>query len=67
VYKLPNGKTKTVRTEGQYWSLFQALNFESISQPYYVALSPDLELLNGAIQFSSKEQFLAWLNTSLGR
>lgn len=67
VYKLPNGKTKTVRTQGQYWSLFQALNFESISQPYYVALSPDLELLNGAIQFSSKEQFLAWLDTSLGR
>jgi thiol:disulfide interchange protein DsbD len=67
VYKLPNGKTKSIRTQGQYWSLFQALNFESISQPYYVALSPDLELLNGAIQFSSKEQFLAWLNTSLGK
>jgi thiol:disulfide interchange protein DsbD len=64
-YRLPNGRTKTIRTQGQYWSLFQAVNFESISQPYYVALSDDLALLNGAIQFASKPQFLAWLTEAL--
>jgi thiol:disulfide interchange protein DsbD len=45
--------------------VFQAVNFESISQPYYVALSDDLALLNGAIQFASKPQFLAWLTEAL--
>ena len=64
-YQLPSGRTKTIRTQGQYWSLFQAVNFESISQPYYVVISDDLVLLNGAIQFASKQQFLSWLTDAL--
>lgn len=67
VYELPNGSIKSIRTQGQYWSLFQAMNFGTISQPYYVALSPELEVLNGAIQFSSRDQYLNWLETALSR
>ncbi|MGB1283695.1 MAG: protein-disulfide reductase DsbD family protein, partial [Polaribacter sp.] len=42
----PNGTIKKIRTFGNKWATFQTLNFKSNSQPYYVLMSPGLEILN---------------------
>lgn len=39
------GKTKKLRTIGNKWSHFQLTNYKTVSQPYYVLLSPDEEKL----------------------
>lgn len=64
-YQLPDGRIKSIRTFGQYWSLFQAVNFKSISQPFYVLLNHDLTLIQEPIQFSSRSAFLAWMERAL--
>ncbi len=64
-YQLPDGRIKSIRTIGQYWSLFQAVNFKSISQPFYVLLNHDLTLIQEPIQFSSRSAFLAWMERAL--
>lgn len=64
-YQLPDGRIKSIRTLGQYWSLFQAVNFKSISQPFYVLLNPDLTVIQEPIQFSSRSAFLAWIEGAL--
>ena len=64
-YELPDGRIKSIRTVGQYWSLFQAVNFKSISQPFYVLLDPDLTVIQEPIQFSSRSSFLSWIERAL--
>jgi len=64
-YQLPDGRIKSIRTIGQYWSLFQAVNFRSISQPFYVLLDPDLTVIQEPIQFSSRSTFLSWIERAL--
>jgi thiol:disulfide interchange protein DsbD len=39
------GYSKNLKTVGQKWSFFQTVNFKSNTQPLYVILSPDLEIL----------------------
>jgi thiol:disulfide interchange protein len=64
-YLLANGGTKEVKTIGQYYSLFQAMNFKVISQPYYVPLSADYSILNTPVQVSSVTDFKNFLEDSL--
>ncbi len=64
-YKFDTGRVKTIETIGQKWGTFQTLNFGAASQPYYVLLSPDLELLNTAIQNSDAEAYGVWLRKGL--
>ena len=64
-YLLSNGGTKEVKTIGQYYSLFQGVNFTVISQPYYVPISSNYDLLNTPVQMTSVADFKAFLNTSL--
>jgi len=40
-----NGYVKEIKTVGDKWSTFQSLNFGSVSQPYYVLLSPQGDLM----------------------
>lgn len=60
-YKYKSGRVKTIETVGQKWGTFQTLNFNAASQPYYVLLSPDLEVLNAAIQYTDSDTYKAWL------
>ncbi len=60
-YKFESGRVKTIKTIGEKWGTFQTINFNSASQPYYVLLSPDLELLNSAIQSADIEVYRQWL------
>jgi thiol:disulfide interchange protein DsbD len=64
-YLLSNGGTKKVKTVGQYYSLFQGVNFKVISQPYYVPISSNYDLLNTPVQMTSVADFKEFLRTSL--
>jgi thiol:disulfide interchange protein DsbD len=61
----PNGKIKKIRTVGDKWSTFQVINFKNASQPYYVLLSPDLEILNNAQQYTDRDAYYSWLQQGL--
>lgn len=60
-----NGKLKQIKTVGDKWSTFQVINFKNASQPYYVLLSPDLEVLNSAQQYTDRDTYYTWLKDGL--
>lgn len=64
-FKFDSGRVKTIETVGQKWGTFQTLNFNSASQPYYVLLSPDLEVLNSSIQQADADTYREWLKSGL--
>lgn len=65
VYTIDKSITKEIKTVGDKWSTFQYANFQVASQPYYVLLSPDLEILAPAAQYTEAEEYYQWLNTGL--
>jgi len=64
-FKYESGRVKSIETVGQKWGTFQTLNFNAASQPYYVLLSPDMEVLNTAVQYTDRDTYLQWLKTGL--
>ncbi|MBT8178805.1 MAG: DUF255 domain-containing protein [Eudoraea sp.] len=67
LYQFESGRIKAIETIGEKWGTFQTVNFSTASQPYYVLMSPDLEILNSAIQNTDSETYRKWLNTGLTR
>lgn len=64
-FKLPSGRVKPIKTVGDKWATFQSVNFETASQPYYVLMTPDLEVLSVPQQYVSTEVYKNWLSESL--
>ena len=64
-YKFDSGRVKNIESIGEKWGTFQTLNFGAASQPYYVLLSPDLEVLNSSIQNADSETYRNWLQLGL--
>ncbi|UOB17729.1 protein-disulfide reductase DsbD family protein [Abyssalbus ytuae] len=64
-YQFDSGRVKTIETVGDKWATFQALNFKSASQPYYVLMSPDLKLLNTPQQYTDADVYYNWLKQGL--
>ena len=64
-YLKKNGKVKKIKTVGDKWSTFQIINFKNASQPYYVLLSPDLEILNNTQQYTDRDTYYNWLKEGL--
>ncbi|TLP79802.1 protein-disulfide reductase DsbD family protein [Maribacter sp. ACAM166] len=60
-FQFESGRVKPITNIAQKWGTFQEINFNSISQPFYVLLSPDLEVLNVAIQNSDIPTYKNWL------
>ena len=60
-----NGKVKRIETVGDKWSTFQVINFKNASQPFYVLLSPDLEVLNSSQQYTDRDTYYNWLQEGL--
>ena len=60
-----NGKLKKIKTIGDKWATFQAVNFKTASQPYYVLMSPDLEILHAAQQYTDRDTYYNWLKDGL--
>lgn len=64
-FQYSSGRIKTIETVGQKWGTFQTLNFNAASQPYYVLLSPELEILNSAVQYTDRDTYKDWLKAGL--
>ena len=47
-----NGNVKKLRTVGDKWSYMEAANFSQVSQPWYVLLSTDEQLLTQPIGYA---------------
>ena len=60
-----SGNIQYVNNIGRKWSLFQRINFNNASQPYYVAMLPSGEVLTEPIQFTSEKNFKNWLDSSI--
>jgi thiol:disulfide interchange protein DsbD len=68
IYEKPNGSIKKIETIGDKWSTFQTLNFKNNSQPYYVLLSPELELLTETVGYTPNDkEYLQWLKSGVSR
>lgn len=60
------GQKKKIKTIGDKWSLFQQINFNNNSQPHYVLVSPDGEVINTPVSgYMSKEDFKAFLTCGI--
>lgn len=67
IYEFSSGRQKKIESVGDYWSTFQNLNFGAVSQPYYVLLSSDLEVLAPAVQNTDASDYRDWLEEGIGR
>ena len=56
---------KEITTIGDKWSAFQVLNFGYLSQPFYVLISPDYQILNSPIQYTDSESYFRWLDDAI--
>jgi len=65
-YLKSSGKVKRIKTIGDKLATLQTLNFKSNSQPYYVLLNHDMELLNYTNAYEPDEDaYLEWLMKGL--
>tara|TARA_S200000501_G_scaffold78068_1_gene69873 strand:- start:478 stop:1104 length:627 start_codon:yes stop_codon:yes gene_type:complete len=64
-YLNKSGNVQYVNSIGRRWSLFQQINFNNASQPYYVAMIPSGKILTEPIQYTSEENFKNWLESSI--
>ena len=61
-YLKPKGGIKEIKTVGDKWATFQTLNFRNNSQPFYVLLDNNLNVLNKPVGYTpDSEEFLEWL------
>jgi len=60
-----NGKLKRIQTIGDKWATFQSINFKTASQPYYVLMSPELEILHAAQKYTDRDTYYNWLKEGL--
>lgn len=60
-FQYDSGRVKKIKTIGEKWATFQAVNFHTASQPYYVLLSPELEILSAPQQYTDVETYKNWL------
>ena len=66
-FQYDSGRIKRIQNIAQKWGTFQDINFNAVSQPFYVLLSPELEVLNSSIQNTDAETYETWLKEGLGR
>jgi len=62
----PTGGVKKIKTVGDKWATFQTVNFRNNSQPYYILLDADLNLLNKPVGYTpDADEYLEWLQMGL--
>lgn len=63
---LGNGQKKKIKTIGDKWSLFQQVNFNNNSQPHYVLVTPNGEVINSPVSgYMSKDNFKQFLQCGI--
>ncbi|MEW7290526.1 protein-disulfide reductase DsbD family protein [Aquimarina sp. 2304DJ70-9] len=62
----PDGGVKNIKTVGDKWATFQTLNFKNNSQPYYVLLDSEMNLLNHTTAYTpDTNEYLKWLKKGI--
>ncbi len=62
----PDGRIKKIKTIGDKWATFQTLNFQNNSQPYYVLIDSEMNLLNRTTAYTpNTDEYLDWLQEGL--
>jgi len=56
---------KKIRLAGDKWAELQIYEYKSNSQPYYVLLSPNGEVLNQPVAYTDTKTYLNWLREGL--
>jgi len=65
-YTTKSGASKEINTVGDLWATFQAENFNQVTQPLYVVLSPDQQLLSDPVGYTPDvKAYLDWLKLSV--
>jgi len=64
-YQYSDGRIKRINTVGKKWATFQAINFRTASQPFYVQMTFDGTLLNVPIQYTDTATYKVWLEQGL--
>jgi thiol:disulfide interchange protein DsbD len=64
-YLKANGNVKKIKTYGDKWSTFQIVNFKNASQPYYILMNANLEILNTPQQYTDRDTYLDWLQKGI--
>lgn len=64
-FELDNGRVKSIKTIGDKWATFQAINFKTASQPYYIQMSADYELLSSPQKYTDAITYYQWLQDGL--
>lgn len=64
-FQYPDARIKRINTVGKKWATFQAINFNTASQPFYIQMTPEGTLLNAPIQYTDVDTFRIWLETGL--
>ena len=64
-FRKANGNIKKIKTYGDKWSTFQILNFKNASQPYYILMNADLEILNSPQQYTDIKTYKNWLKKGI--
>jgi len=62
------GTEKEINSVGDLWATFQAENFNQVTQPLYVVLSPDQNLLSNPVGYTPDiNEYLQWLQCSVAK
>lgn len=61
-----NGNIKKIKTYGDKMATLQTLNFNNNSQPYYVLISPNMEMLQKSVGYTpNAQEYEAWLQQGI--
>lgn len=60
-----NKSVKKIKTVGDKWATFQTLNFKTASQPYYILLNTNLEILGIPQQYTDRDTYYRWLQNGI--
>jgi thiol:disulfide interchange protein len=62
----PTGGVKPINTIGDKWATFQTVNFKNNSQPYYILMDTDFNLLNKPVGYTpDADEYLHWLKEGI--
>ncbi len=65
-YLKPTGSVKKIRTIGDKWATLQTINFQNNSQPFYVLVNSEMEMLNKTTAYTPNvDEYYYWLKTGL--
>jgi thiol:disulfide interchange protein DsbD len=66
LYTTTNGQKKEIKTIGDKYATMQTENFINNSQPFYVLISPDEQLLTTPVGYTPNvDEYAKWLKTGL--